>query len=153
MLRIRMLLFLLASATLYWCWWSWTWPLAKSTPAMMSHQIIGVQPRGYIGNLEQLHSSPLQTARSLQSTKYINAKHAKHKWTVPWKNYLAVQCTVDTQITGAGPSNFLWNEIKNLTFVWIVFPRFAEHISYGRDFDESLKIVSLQFPSSQTRNI
>ena len=36
------------------------------------------QPRGYIGNLEQLHSTPLQTARTLQhNTKDINGKQSK----------------------------------------------------------------------------
>ena len=112
------------------------------------------QPRGYIGNLEQLHSTPLQTARTLQqSTKYINAKQAKHKRAVQCKNLFGstVHC-VHTNHRGRA-KHFSRNEIKNLTFVQIVFPRFAEQICRDRDFNKSLKKVFLQFTSSQTRNI
>ena len=42
------------------------------------------------------------------------------------------------------------NEIKNITFNQSVFPRFAEHISYDRDFKKSLK---KSFSNSRARRL
>ena len=130
MLRIRMLLFLLPSATLYWCWWSWIWSRVHSCYDVTSDNWCATQRIYWKLGATPLHSTA-NCKHSATQHKIHRCKTCKTQMNSQMKEFFG--STVDTQMN---------SPMKEL---------FSSTVHCGHTNEQSNEIIIGQYSTVWTR--